>query len=458
MKRITLTLAGFVALGLIASAVWAAPQREMVVGSEGEIYAVRTGIYGELFPGGKETAATDPVLALDVTRPDGTSERLLVNGTGGPEVESLPFLLFEESSKALFLVWEARVSLIHPILMLSGYNGDWIEPFEILSNPFSMKSSPQFAVTQDTYQEQGPEGPVSRHRTTFHMVWGEETENDLIETFYTPIFLENGRFVGRSPIYKLNDIEPKSPENRPVASALAQNIRVQRGRDERTVVVAFVSPASGRLNTLEIDALPMQLSLLADGARAHIIDLGARLYPGKLKNLAEEARAHIIDLGRSFHPVVSNSLAAQAQTYISGSSPSRPLKSIADGARAHIIDLGAKLSGRGLKNAAGAATSSSIIEVPTNSLLANADASFSPQLLQIQMISARPIPEVGEGSIKMFVSEKGQDVLLAWINEQRVLYVETLEAGWSDVREIRLTEDLDSARALKMLEQRVLNR
>jgi hypothetical protein len=461
MRRIALTLTGFVVLGLIGSALWASPQREMVVASEGEVYAVKSGLYGELFPGGKETAAADPVLALDVTKPDGTAERLLVNGTAGPEVESLPFLLFEESSKTLFLVWEARVSHIHPILMLSGYNGSWIEPFEIIGNPFSPKSSPQFAVTQDSYEEQGLEGPVGRHRTILHLFWGEETANGLIKTLYTPIFLENGRFVGSSPIYTLNDLEPQfepQGESRPVSPALAQSIRVQRGRDGRTVVIAFVSLISGRLNTLEIDALPMQLSLLADGARAHIIDLGARLYPSKLKSLADEARAHIIDLGRSFHPVVSSSLAAQAQTYINGASPSVPLKSIADGARAHIIDLGAKLSGRGLKNVTGAAMSSSIIEVQPSALMASVDASFSPQLLQMQMISARPTPEVGQEEINMFLSEKGPDVLLAWIHGQRVLYVETLESGWSEIREIRLTEALDSTRALKMLEQRVLNR
>jgi hypothetical protein len=455
MRRIALTLAGFVVGGLMSATTWAAPQQEIVVGSEGEIYAVASGLYGHLFPDGRQADPTHSVLALDVTRPDGTVERVLVSGTSGPEVESLPFLLFEESSKTLFLVWEARVSVIHPILMLSGYNGTWIEPFEIISNPFSLKSSPRFDLTHDHYEEQGPQGPVSRSRTILHLVWGEETAEGLIETLYTPIFLENGTFIGRSSIYSLNDLEPDDGSASPPAPFPAvQAFRVQRGQDGRTVVVAFVSQTSGQLNTVEIDALPMQLSLVADGARAHIIDLGAKLYPSNLKLLAEQARAHIIDLGRSFHPVISSSLAAQAQTFINGSSPSDPLEAIADGARAHIIDLGAKLSGRGLKNAFSTSSSSAILEVQPSALM----GSFSPQLLQIQVISARPTPETGKGKIDMFVSEKGQDVLLAWIDEQRVLYIESQASGWSEVREIRLTASLDSNRALKMLEQRVLSR
>lgn len=461
MRRIALTLIGFVGLGLIGSAVWASPRREMVVGSAGEIYTAKAGLYGQLFPGGTETLAENAVLALEVTRPDGTLQRLLVDGTAGPDVERLPFLLYEESSKTLFLVWETRVSAIHPILMLAGYDGGWIEPFEIIGNPFSLKSTPQLAVIHDTHEEQGTDGPVTRHRTILQLFWGEEAGGGLVDTLYTPIFLENGRFISRSPIYRLNDFEAEGAERVAVPAALGPNLRVQHGRDERTVVVAFVSMATGRLNTLEIDALPMQLSLLADGARAHIIDLGAKLYPGKLKSLAEEARAHIIDLGRSFHPEVSGSLAAQAQTYINSSSPTTPLKVIADGARAHIIDLGAKLSGRGrgLKTASSASTASVILEVEPSDLQATADASpFSPQLLQVQMISARPAPAVGKGEISMFVSETGRDVLLAWIDGTRVLYVETQEAGWSEVREIRLNADLDSVRTLQMLEQRILNR
>ena len=462
MRRIALTLIGFVGLGLIGSTVWAAPRPEMVVGSAGEIYTAKAGLYGQLFPGGKETSAEYPVLALEVTKPDGAVQRLLVDGSAGPEVESLPFLLYEELSETLFLVWETRVSAIHPTLMLAGYDGSWIEAFEIIGNPFSLKSTPQLAVIHDTRTEQGAEGPVTRHRTILQLFWGEETEKGAVESLYTPVFFENGRFVGRGPTYRLSDFEAEDAgSNLAAAANLGSELRVQHGRDERTVVVAFVSMTTGKLNTLEIDALPMQLSLLADGARAHIIDLGAKLYPSKLKSLADDARAHIIDLGRSFHPEVSNSLAAQAQAYINGSSPSTPLKVIADGARAHIIDLGAKLSGRGrgLKTAYSTSTAPEILEVEPTSLMATVDEGpFPAQLLQVQMISARPIPEVGKGEISMFLSETGQDVLLAWVDDQRVLYVETQGAGWSEVREIRLTADLDSSHALKMLEQRILNR
>jgi hypothetical protein len=463
MRTMKFSLAALLIGGLISSSAWAASQRgESVLGAEGELYTVRTGTYGQLFPGGKQTQLTNAVLALEVTKPDGTEERLLVNGTTGPEAERLPFLRFEEASKTLFLVWESRVNLVHPILMLSGYNnGSWIEPFEIIGNPFAPKTSPQFAVTQDTYEEQGPNGPLTRHRTTIHLAWGEEIAGGLISTFYTPVFLENGTFVGRSPVYRLNDLELPEAPGETATPQLAQVLRVQRGRDERTVVVAFTSLTNGRINTLEIDALPAQLSLLADGARAHIIDLGAKLYPGKMQSLAEEARAHIIDLGRSFQPVISGALASQAQAYIliNGSSPGSDLKAIADGARAHIIDLGAKLSGRGLKTAASELAPPAIVEVQPLSLTATPDAlPFSPQFLEVQLVSSRVAPEVGRGDVRMFMSESGQEVLLAWIDGQRVLYVETSGQGWSETREVRITPSFDSTDAFEVLERRVLNR
>lgn len=463
MRRIKYTLAGLVAFVMACSAAWASSDPSIVLGAEGELYSVRTGLYGQLFPGGKDTLPGNAVLALEITQTDGIQQRHLVNGTAGPDVDSLPFLLFEEASRTLFLVWERRVNQTHPILMLSGYssNGTWFEPFEIVGNPFSPKTSPQFAVTQEDYEEQGPEGPIARHRTILHLVWGEEVNSGAIETFYSPVILENGTFFGKNSVFNLNHFEQAQAAASIAASVpspeLAQALRVQRGEDGRSVVVAFVSEVSGQLNTLEIDTLPMQLSLLADGARAHIIDLGAKLYPGKLKNLAGEARAHIIDLGRSFHPMVASSLALQAEAYLlsSGDSPGSNLKSLADGARAHIIDLGAKFSGKGLRTGASALVPSKVVEAQPE--VDNAGG-LAPQLLQIQVLSGRTAPEVGRGQIHMFASASGQNVLLAWIDGQRVLYRESVETGWSEVREIRLSVNLDLNSAIEILEQRVLNR
>jgi hypothetical protein len=464
MRRFARIFALLTVAGVAGPAAWAAAQREAVLGSKGELYVAKAGSYGQLFPGGKETAPTNPVLALDVTRADGKEERLLVEGTQGPDVEKLPFLFFEEASETLYLVWERSTTLIHPSLMLSGYDGSWLTPFEIIGNPLAPKASPQLAVTRDSYEEEGEDGPVTHHRTILHLVWREENGSGVSETFYTPIFLEDGTFLGRSPVYRLVDFDTGvTAELAPAAlPQVALVSKVQRGRDERTLVVAFTSPATGRLAILEIDALPAQLSRLAGEARGHIIDLGAKLFPAKIQSLAQETRSHVMKHGGSFHPEVVQSLADQVQAFIlaQGSVPGSTLKVIADGARGHIIDLGAKLSGRGLRSATlASSTVANTVEIQSSDLEASSEVSaFLPQLLQIRVASSRPVPPVGSSEIAVFMTERGQDVIVAWVDGNRVLYRESAGEGWKDTLEIKLSPSLDLARAYEILEQRVKNR
>src|SRR3954465_11076739 len=105
-----LILAGTLAL---ASSALAA-DRQAALGDSGEVYLVRTGSYGELFPGGTGADAKNPVLALDIVRPGQAAQRLLVPGTDGADVESSPFELYESSSGALFLVWQSQINSISP--------------------------------------------------------------------------------------------------------------------------------------------------------------------------------------------------------------------------------------------------------------------------------------------------------------------------------------------------------
>jgi hypothetical protein len=79
-------------------------------------------------------------------------------------------------------------------------------------------------------------------------------------------------------------------------------------------------------------------------------------------------------------------------------------------------------------------------------------------LLQVRLASSRPVPQVGTGSTRLFVSENGQDVLIAWAAADRVLYRDSAGAGWNDTRELRLSPGLTLDRALEILEQRVRNR
>lgn len=437
----------------------AAASREAALGARGELYMVRTGTYGQLFPQGRDHGRETPVLALDVTQPDGATTRHLVPETETEALENNPSLIYEEDSDTVFLLWESRFNY-HPILMLTGFQGeneDWSEAIDILGNPFADKSASSLAVTRDTYEVKDAGGEAAvKHRTVLHLLWEETTGSGLNETFYTPLILENGAFLGRSPIFRLNDFDrsPAAAISIEVPVELVRRPKLQPGRDGRTVVAVFASSTTRRLTALEIDVLPAQITQLADGARAYIIDLGAR-HNGNVRSIADDARAYIIDLGVAFQPEVARSIGDSLHAYIL-SQPPGSIRSLADRARAYIIDLGARLTGRGLRNTTSSAgTAPETVDVRPAS---DAASTGLAQLLQIRIASNRLVPRVGTGpDFHLFVSESGQDVLVATAGPDRVQYRKSHGNGWKELQEIRLKDGMDLKRALEILERQVRN-
>lgn len=451
---------------LTASAAFPS-ERQAVLGADGAVYMARTGTYGELFPGAKGGDATDPVLALEVTKPGSPVQRILVPSTVNAEVEKSPALLYEDQSETLYLVWQS-LGVFHPILRLSGFDGtSWSEPIEVTGNPFAPKTSPQMAITRDTFGTLDAEGArVVKHRTILHLIWEEDLETGgILETFYSPILFIDGVYLGWNPVYRLSSFDPSEAVTAgpPVSSALVRSPTIQGGRDGRTVVVAFVSPATQRLVSLEIDALPQEFSQLADKARSHIIDLGRRPNPPRgVKAIADEAHAGVVELGRAFHAEIAESLADQVYEKIMKGG-TQDLEFLGGAARSHIIDLGAKFSGRGLRNQKAATVSvEKTVEVtPTAPGSPEPDTPRSSNFLQFRLASSRAVPEVGTASaetLRVFISESGDNVLIAWPEKNRVLYRDTKGDGWNDVREIKLSDSVDLSRAYEILERLVRNR
>ena len=466
MRTLVRSLALLCSLGLAAAPVLFA-QGEATVGSHGELYMIRSGIYGELFPQDAPPRGTDrgdTVLALEMVRPGAPTERYLVPQTGGAAEESQPFLLYEEAADTVYLIWESRVNQIHPVLLLAGFNSDdgWIAPIQILGNFVAAKTSPRIAVTRDSYQVTGETQP--RNRTFLHVVWEEDNGRGDFETLYLPIILENGAFIGKSPIFNLNsrDASDRANGSANPTTDLLRSLRIQSGRDGQTVVVSFASPDSLRMVSLEVDVLPAQLGKLADDARMHIIDIGRRLsYPGKLQQIADGARMHIIDIGaRLFQPEIAQAIGDAVRTKILERKGTDPIEGLAGLARMHIIDIGARLSGRGLRNVNGqAATGADIIEIEGSSDLSSV-APGSPalptvHLLQFRVAASRPLPEVGAGPVTLFASKTGQDQLIAWAEKDRVKYRMSDGEGWSESREILFSPGVDLQRAYEILDQRM---
>lgn len=457
-------------LGLLLSAAVArAEPRDAALGANGEIFRLRTGTFGELFPGqGSPAVRANAALALDVVSPDGRTERHLVPGTDDAEVEKAPSLIYERASGTVFLVWQSYGSLIYPTVKLAGFGGDagdaWLSQVEgTIGSPYAPKTPPQFTLTRDSYSELAEDGTQrTRQRTIMHLIWGEEDSSGAQQTLYTPVIFENGVYAGRSKIYNLNGFDTAEASATSATSAIAAPQAlpapmIRSGRDGRTVVAAFASGDSRRLISVEIDVLPKELIQLADKARAHIIDIGHRLsYPGNRQAIADQARAHIIDIGFAFHPEIVQAMAEKARADILGSGPQQPLVNVANGARAHIIDIGARLAGRGLRTLGESARTADIVQVER---AAPGDAPTG-DLIQFRVAASLQAPQTGPGAAKLFSSETGTNLLIAWSDGQKVFYRDRdANAGdpgsWSNTREIKLTDGLDVAKAYTILEERV---
>ncbi|HEY4572767.1 MAG TPA: hypothetical protein VIJ26_02345 [Thermoanaerobaculia bacterium] len=466
MNRILQTSICALGLGLaLAAAAFAG--HDTALGSDGTIFQVRTGLYGDLFPAGKAADKTITVVALDVTKPGAPAQRLLVPGTDGFEVESSPSVVFEDDSQTVFLLWESAIN-VHPVLELSGFDGtNWLPSITVTGNPFAVKTSPQFVLTRDSYDLTGAGGTTTtRHRTILHLLWQEAGAGTQVRTFYSPVIINDGQYIGWNPLYDLDDFLPAVPAGAAapadVQTAVTGAPLIQGGRDERTVVAAYASTARGQMATVEIDVLPEQLMQLADKARSHIIDIGRASYPNDLPSLAEKARSHIIDIGRAFHPEIGASIADQVKADILADT-SGDLPTLATKARSHIIDIGAKLSGRGLRPTLGDDQDAQIVEVDGSPIAQAAaalpDATQSPyHLLQIRTVNTWPAPRVGPGTVKVFVSQSGADLIISWAQGDRVLYRNSQNGGWSDPRTLLFSDSLSLQKSYDILDQRIRNR
>lgn len=454
------TILSFVAAaGLLATSA-SALERTAVLGSRGEIYIAKSGTYRSLFPTGNETDAGNMVLAVEVTKTSSSTQRFLVPSTKGIETESSAALIYEDDSERLFMVWESRTTPLNSVLMLTSFDGvRWSSPIQITGNPFSSKSSPQLAITRDSVPVPGEDGALTlRQRTILHLTWEEEAAPGNFEVLYTPVILEEGSYLGWNPIYRLNDFVAEGDSGSSFAPSLelVQAPVVQNGGDPRTIVVAFASPAGRWLTSLLIDVLPEELSRLADGVRSSIIDIGRQgSFPSNRPALAEKARASVVAQGTPFHTDVIDYMADQVHDQIL-KDKGDDLTALAEKVRSSIIDIGARLSGRGLRDRGdSAATKARIAEIEDPQPKPNASLSH---LIHFRVAGSRPTPQVGSSNVRMFVSDSGEDALISWTDKDRVLYRMSKDGGWTDQREIKLSDSVSLTRAYEILAQRVRNR
>lgn len=460
MNMKTSSLLALALLGSTLAAPVVAQDGTAAIGAAGEVYLSKVGAYKDLFPKDHATAANNTVLAVDLLQPGAAPQRLLVPYTTGADIETSPAVLFEDDSNTLFVVWASQGNSLSSVLMLASFDGtNWGPPIQITGNPFSSKTSPQLAISRDSFAVTDSSGnSTTRHRTIVHVVWEEQGTGGNADTLYTPVILEEGTYLGWAPVYNLNDMVGRTPSGSNFAPSdlLVQSPVLQRGRDARTLLVGFASAETRRLSTVEIDILPEELSVLAAGARANIIELGRDLYPNYLQVFADKSYSNIVATGTAFHDDVVHYIATRVHDLILANrgTSSTDLAALSEDARANIIELGSRLSGRGLRDSASLdkALVESIVSVTSQ------DPNVPSNLIHFRVASNRPTPQMGSNSTQLFLSETGDDAIIAWTDSGKVLYLQSQGTGWSSQKQINLTSSLDAPHAFDILKQRARSR
>lgn len=451
-------LAASMCAGLLAVPASFAQARDAAVGADGELYQIREGKYGALFPHHGLVDPDNRVLALEIVRSEGDRELLLVPGTETADVEDSASILFEDHSGTLFVLWQTMTRSIHSRLSLIGFrDSGWTEAIEISGSFFGWKSSPQLAVTRDAYGVVAEDGSVRKlARTVVHLLWWEEGLSGVPETYYTPVVFLDGRYTGWNPVYHLDELAPVTDGQPPWGTnlALAEAPRIDAGTNEQTVVVGFVDASGGRLSSMEIELLPGEIAFIADRIRAQIIEVGRELNSDPPGRLAEKVRLSIGDLGDrlGLHPGLTTYLAQRMYIEVLAADPDEPVSRLAERIRAQIIEVGARIPDRGFDRLA-AKSSSQVVELPNGQ--AGGDFSTPPVLLRLSQATVRPAPATGAGEHSLFLSRDGRQVAVSWRDEGVVYYRESRGQGWGPARELRIENGLDLGRAHQILKQRV---
>ncbi len=463
MKIRQLTQSLLIGLAVLATALpLRADAHNVALGSNGDLYRIQAGIQKDLFPAVGFAQTDVIVLALDITHQGAngpTTQRLLVPGTGGNDIESSPSLFFEESSKSVFLVWESRINPLHSVLYLTSMTaGEFGEVVQISGDRYSFKSAPRIAVSRDTFEFAGTTGSPERHfRTLVETVWWETT-GTADRAVYAPVVLIDGAYLGWNPVFLLDDLAI-GDGNRVVEAPTGPLLHapsIQLGDDGATTIATFVNAQTGRLNTLEIDVLPVDLSDIAARVRAKILTYPR--IPAQVSLLADVIRAQIIDLGSGLHASIRSFLAEaiRAQIIDLGSrySPGQ-VRRLADAIRAQIIDLGADtLGGRGGRQQTAAYRIAEVMATPT----AEPTVDEPGHALALRTAVDLPVPDTGDAVPSVYTSARGDSLLVAWEQNGKVFYRESTEDGWTEVLSLTLGPNMTREQAEQILAQRARNR
>ncbi len=437
-------------LALLSTIAWmpaAQADSPAILSSGGEILRLLNGSYGELFPGGTDAAPDNPVLALEALSPDGTAKRWLVPDTESRDPEGSETMVLEESTRTVYLLWESLYNGSHPRLLLTSFDGQaFSERIEISRGPFSRKSSLRLAITREDFAVATEEGTEAGGRTMVHVLWSEDV-SDLSHKYYAPIILQDGVYIGQTPVIDLAGLITGGNVGDSVPAGLANALAIRLGQDNRSVVVGFLDPLTRRLEAVRLRALPRELTDLAEKVRGELILIGARA--DSVEGLAEELAAAILEMDTHFHVAALAYIAEQVQlTVLSGGEDLSPpsIGALSDRVRGELILIGARMEANGLAGS----DANQVLEMAGD---------HSVHQLEITPAASYAAPEVdSEDPVTLFLSESGANLLVAWDQEGGVAYRESRGKVWSEPVLIETGIELDREAVYLLLDQRIRDR
>lgn len=443
-------LAHMLQVGVLFSLCWfasvagASAAEISAYGPDGALFRLTAGPYSSLFPEGSEREPDQFVIRLDRVAA-GESQAWLVPSTGASDDEE-PLLVVDQASGNVFVFWsEKETQVENPLHVARFSNGEWSDPSEISGDPVPDKSSLRIALARDQITSDEESVP----RTVVHLLWNEAGD-PLQGTFYSPLILVDGELLQWNPVLDLDQFDSAATVgDSKLSASLFSAITLAAAGDSSSVVAVVPNRRTGRLLVLKLRMLPRALQTVADGVRGHIVGLGQRSTSGSILTLADDVRTRIVETASQLHEGVIEYVAEQTylQVLENGATyDDNSLPLIADQVWNRIIDSGASLTGDHLGERDGPC---SILQIGNEPLAA------PEHQIEICPLSDRPAPETGDGPHRIFVSEDGQEVLVAWKEGNGVRYRRSEGDGWSEVFTAQLDETVTVDRAFELLERSV---
>ena len=447
MRKILHTLAP---LALLASLVTTplladATSTPVELGSDGTIYRLWSGTFGELF-GPENTAlpADAPVLALDVVAPGQALARQVVPGTEGPEAESSAALLYDRTSDSVHLVWNSRTigsPTVSNLELRSLAAAGWSELIELSGRSQTDKSALRLALTADDFAVTVDGVETHIPRRVLHLVWIEVVA-DGPHAFYSPVVFANGRYLGWNPVVALDELAMPGPALTlapPVSVALRAAptlVATATGR----VSASFVHSQSNHLVTVDMQALPGELGELAEMARGHIVEIATTLGPEGRPELGALARGHIVEIARNFHLSAANYIGDRTGELLAAADSSIDAATLGEMARGHIVERAREILASGLANRC--AAEEFLLEIqPFDPAAAGPESAFS-HFFVMRRVARWEIPsDLVAPDARILVSADGNRATVAWSDESHLYYREvSSDSQWSPVRDLDLTQ------------------